>query len=225
MRTKMAALVTVCAVGLCQVVAQNAHLVPFASSGNGVELAIVNTSSVPLANVKVEAANVPSWLRFGVLEEQIDQIGANGEASAVFTFSVDKSAPVNKAHTLKFVISAPTGEKWTKEITVAIAAPERFELFQNYPNPFSAKGGSAFGGNPSTAISYQLSGDGWVSLKIFDVLGREVAVPLEGERVAGYHREEWDGSRVSSGMYIYQLTATSKEGNRNVARKTMLLLK
>ena len=190
MRKKMAALVVVCVAGLCQVAAQNAHLVPFGSSGNGVEIAIVNTSSIPLANIKIEATHVPSWLRFGAMEERIGQIGANGEASAVFTFSVDKSAPVNKAHTLKFVISAPTGEKWTKEITVAIAAPERFELFQNYPNPF----------NPSTAISYQLSGEGWVSLKIFDVLGREVAVPVEGERVAGYHREEWDGTRASSGM-------------------------
>jgi hypothetical protein len=54
---------------------------------------------------------------------------------------------------------------WTKEITVAVAAPNKFEVFQNYPNP----------SNPTTAISYQLTANSSVSLKVYNLLGQEVA--------------------------------------------------
>ena len=125
--------------------------------------------------------------------------------------------------TLKFVITTPSGEQWTKEITVAVAAPEKFEMYQNYPNPF----------NPSTAISYQLpalsgvegSAVSRVSLKIFNLLGQEVASLVDGDRLAGYHQETWDATRCASGVYIYQLIAADERGSKQVVRKRMLLLK
>ncbi|HTY39168.1 MAG TPA: T9SS type A sorting domain-containing protein [Bacteroidota bacterium] len=88
--------------------------------------------------------------------------------------------------------------------------PIRFELFQNYPNPF----------NPSTAITYQLPADSFVSLKVFDSLGREIA-SLAGERqTAGTHTIQWDASHVPSGVYYYRLDASS---NHQVRK--MLVLK
>jgi len=76
--------------------------------------------------------------------------------------------------------------------------PTNYELFQNYPNPF----------NPTTRIKYSLPEDGFVSLKIFDILGREVATLVNEEKTAGYYEAEFNPNQfggASSGIYIYQL--------------------
>jgi len=126
--------------------AQTAHHIPFASTGNTIELTVANGSTVAASQVKIEATNIPSWLRFASAEQTLRSINANEEATALFSFSVEKSAPVNREHRLQFRISTSDGQQWTKEIAIVIAAPEQFELFQNYPNPF----------NPTTTIAYQL---------------------------------------------------------------------
>lgn len=75
--------------------------------------------------------------------------------------------------------------------------PSQFRLNQNYPNPF----------NPSTIISYQIPDVADVSLKVYDILGREVMTLVKGKQVAGLHTVAFDGSRLSSGVYLYRLTA------------------
>jgi len=75
--------------------------------------------------------------------------------------------------------------------------PVQFELFQNYPNPF----------NPTTTIKYSVAEPGIVSLKVFDILGREVATLVNERKPAGYYEVSFDGSELSSGIYFYQLTA------------------
>jgi len=196
-------------------VGQQAYPLPFASVGNSIELTVANNSLIPLSAVKVEAKNAPSWIRYASEEQTFQTIAANREARALFSFSVRKDAPVNERHTLLFTITTQTGESWSKEITISVNPPDRFELFQNYPNPF----------NPSTAISYQLSADSRVSLRIYDLLGREVATLVDQDKPAGFHQETWNAAPYSSGMYIYQLTYTDQQGNRQFHRKTMLLVK
>jgi hypothetical protein len=193
----------------------SAYQLPFASTGNTVELTVANTATTPLTGVKVDAMEIPPWLKFTSAEQRIALLKAQQEIAATFTFSVDKTAPVQKNQTLKFVITTPSGEQWTKEITVAVAVPEKFEVYQNFPNPF----------NPSTVISYQLTAVSKVSLKIYNMLGQEVASLVDGDRLAGYHQEMWDATRCASGVYIYQLVATDDKGQKQVARKRMLLLK
>ncbi len=73
--------------------------------------------------------------------------------------------------------------------------PLTFELYQNYPNPF----------NPKTVISYQLLVNSYVSLKVYDVLGKEVATIVDEYKPTGTYEVEFDGSRLSSGVYFYQL--------------------
>ena len=192
-----------------------AYQLPFASTGNTIELSVANTATSPLVGVKVEATEIPPWLKFTATEQRIALLKAQQEMIATFTFSVDKTAPVQKNQTLKFVITAPSGEKWTKEITVAVAAPAKFDVYQNYPNPF----------NPSTAISYQLTANSTMSLKIYNLLGQEVASLVDGDRLAGYHQEMWDATRCASGVYIYQIIATDEHGTKQIAHRRMLLLK
>ena len=102
---------------------------------------------------------------------------------------------------------------------VAVSAsgplPAAYALEQNYPNPF----------NPSTEIRYQLPADSRVSVKIFNLLGEEVATLVNGEQAAGNRSVQWNAS-VPSGIYFYQLEATGLAGARSSyheVRKMMLL--
>lgn len=191
------------------------YQLPFASVGNSIELSIANAASLPLSQVTVEAAAVPGWIRFKDTRQTLPLLKANQELPVLFTFSVDKTAPVEKEETIAFRILSSTGETWAKEIRVKVAPPERFELFHNYPNPF----------NPTTTISYQLPTDSRVHLKVFDLLGREVATVVDETEAAGYYQKRFDATRLSSGMYVYQVVATDKQGNRQIARKAMVLVK
>jgi len=60
---------------------------------------------------------------------------------------------------------------------------------------------------------------------VFDLLGREVATVVDETEAAGYYQKTFDATRVSSGMYVYQVVATDKQDNRQVVRKKMLILK
>ena len=84
-----------------------------------------------------------------------------------------------------------------------------FHLYQNYPNPF----------NPSTKISWQSPVSSWQSLKIFDVLGNEVASLVDEFKPVGMNEVDFDGSKFSSGIYFYQL----KAGNHFETKKMILL--
>ncbi|MBN8546528.1 MAG: T9SS type A sorting domain-containing protein [Ignavibacteria bacterium] len=88
-------------------------------------------------------------------------------------------------------------------------SPVSFTLSQNYPNPF----------NPSTTISFSLANDGFVSVKIFNILGELVAEPLSGQLAAGNHKINFDASNLQSGVYIYSVT---QNGN-SLSRKMTLL--
>ena len=87
--------------------------------------------------------------------------------------------------------------------------PREYSLDQNYPNPF----------NPSTTIRYSIAQQAPVSLEIFDLSGNLVATLVNGEQQAGIHQVTFDASRLSSGLYLYHLTA----GSFSVSQKLLLL--
>lgn len=89
------------------------------------------------------------------------------------------------------------------------AIPNVYQLYQNYPNPF----------NPVTTIRFDLPVSGFVSLTIYDLLGREVATLVNEEREAGLHAVHFDGSKFSSGAYIYKI----QSGNFTAAKKLLLM--
>ncbi|MEQ9308789.1 MAG: T9SS type A sorting domain-containing protein [Balneolaceae bacterium] len=111
--------------------------------------------------------------------------------------------------------AAPDGSRFSLLIEPGTDAtnndlPTQFKLNQNYPNPF----------NPSTNIEFELPIQSNVSLKIYDLLGREVATIVNSELEAGMHTYFWDAANLSSGIYIYRLISRN-----NVITKKMTLIK
>lgn len=84
-----------------------------------------------------------------------------------------------------------------------------FHLFQNYPNPF----------NPGTKIGFQISAHGYVSIKLYDILGREVTTLVNEVKPAGSHEVGWDATHFGSGVYYYRLSV----GGLTVTRKMLLM--
>jgi hypothetical protein len=87
--------------------------------------------------------------------------------------------------------------------------PETFELNQNYPNPF----------NPTTTIGYSVPQLGFISLKVYNVLGQEVATLFSGMQRPGNYTALFDAGRLASGVYFYRLQA----GNIQITKKLVVM--
>ncbi|MGE5315104.1 MAG: sugar-binding protein [Acidobacteriota bacterium] len=101
------------------------------------------------------------------------------------------------------------GAKWTTGVAQTSQVAKSFELSQNYPNPF----------NPSTKINYSIAKASQVSLKVFDVLGREVASLVNGYQPAGTYTVSFDAGKLAAGMYVYRIDA----GSFSVVKKMLLV--
>lgn len=98
--------------------------------------------------------------------------------------------------------------EYSDEIEVDVQPVKEFALYQNYPNPF----------NPATKISWQIPASGNVSLKVYNILGNEVATVFEGYQNAGRYDLTFDGSQLSSGVYILKFVS----GNYTDIKKMIL---
>lgn len=116
----------------------------------------------------------------------------------------------NKNNVLQYQAVHCTVEYGTfSDIHENILSPFLFSLSQNYPNPF----------NPSTSINFTLPKGGFTSLKIYDILGKEVATLCNEELNAGNYTRSWDAANYSSGVYFYKLSA----GNYSETKKMMMI--
>ncbi|MEO8513016.1 MAG: T9SS type A sorting domain-containing protein [Ignavibacteria bacterium] len=93
---------------------------------------------------------------------------------------------------------------------IVIGNPGKYELSQNYPNP----------SNPKTKINFSVPFDSKISIKVYDMLGREAAVLLDGFVKAGYNSVEFDGSNLASGVYFYKIESVDF-----IETKKMILVK
>lgn len=95
------------------------------------------------------------------------------------------------------------------------AIPGEFSLLQNYPNPF----------NPTTTIGFSLTNAGRVSLKVYDVLGREVRTLLDGTKGPGEYHVTFNAAGLPSGVYLYRLTVVEKNGRCLSSARKLILTK
>lgn len=106
---------------------------------------------------------------------------------------------------------------WRRDLTEIIGinkistnVPDKYLLYQNYPNPF----------NPSTVIKYQIKDSRFVTLKVYDILGKEVATLVNEKQTPGVYEVKFDGLGLSSGIYFYKLVT-----NNFSKTKKLILLK
>lgn len=136
-----------------------------------------------------------------------DDGGGNYTFFSGYAYDITGAYPPNDAGLTAFYV-APVQIQFTA-VDDNPSAVNSFELGQNYPNPF----------NPSTQIKYSISENSNVVLKIFDMLGREVATLVNKTQEAGSYTINFDASKLSSGMYVYSLNA----GNYSATKKMMLM--
>ncbi len=120
------------------------------------------------------------------------------------------SHTVDATYPVWFII----GTRTTGVQTVHQNAPVVFQLMQNYPNPF----------NPTTTINYQLANSSHVVLKVYDILGREVATLVSGLQAAGSHSIVFNASNIASGVYFCRLSATGQDGAVSYASSRKMIL-
>lgn len=126
-----------------------------------------------------------------------------------YSYIDDNVMPGKYFYRLKQVDFDGTNE-YSDIVEVDFVGPTEFRLNQNYPNPF----------NPSTVISYALPGTEFVTIKVYDMLGNEVAVLVSEEKTAGNHITAFNSTGLSSGTYYYRIQAGSFSDT-----KKMILLK
>ena len=142
--------------------------------------------------------------------EKISFVPGHGTttASKNYSFTDENVLPGIYSYRLK-QINLDGSFSYSEIIEVEVTAPLVFSLEQNYPNPF----------NPTTNIKFQIADFGSVSLKIYDVLGNEVAQLVNEEKEAGTYNYNWDASNLTSGIYFYKLQA----GDFTQTKKMILL--
>jgi hypothetical protein len=173
--------------------------------GTGVELVWKTATEINNHGFEIERSEKQNgiWNKIGFVE-------GHGTTNAPKSYSfVDASAVGTISYRLKQVDNDGSFE-YSNQVEVTVAAPVEFALMQNHPNPF----------NPATSIRYQVAAPGHVSLKVYDMLGKEVATLVNGMQDAGAKIAKLDASQLPSGIYFYTLRT-----NNFTATKKMLLLK
>jgi beta-lactamase superfamily II metal-dependent hydrolase len=169
---------------------------PTASGGGAVATAVPSAANTTVNQGSVTNSTYTSFTNgyFGFMA--VHSSGTSARAGAEFDqlyFDISSSSPLGKP-----VISP--------EI---VSMPSDFQLYQNFPNPF----------NPSTVIKFQIPDASVVTLKVYDLLGREVSSLVNGQLEVGNHETVWNADKYPSGIYIYRLSA----GNFTETRKMLLL--
>ncbi len=203
------------------------------TSGNGLVYAYARPQNGSDGIVAVNFSPDPQDITLSLLNSVIDSTLLDGKAYILSdlyndtSFSVKFSGGVASVHlSLKgygssVCILADSVKRLSLPVLLSVkkdlveSIPTAFMLHQNYPNPF----------NPVTTIAYDLPSEAIVSLRIFNILGEEVASLTQGRQVQGRHVVQWNGmtssgQSCSSGVYFYRL-----ETGSNVIVKRMMLLK
>ena len=161
---------------------------PFQYTGGNllVEICYNNSSYTEYSTVNSTAATGMFWGRYSDL--------SSGDGCSTTSWA-QSTPPPGRANT-RLSLSPITGIVGNEN-----GVPKSFELKQNYPNPF----------NPVTKINYAVPRAEFVTIKIFDILGREVSTLVNGKLEAGFYTFDFDATSLSSGVYLYKMNAGSFE--------------
>ncbi|HMN49109.1 MAG TPA: T9SS type A sorting domain-containing protein [Ignavibacteriaceae bacterium] len=179
--------------------------------GNAVQLNWKTATETNNSGFEIlKSVNGSKFSRIGFVE-------GNGTTTESKSYSfVDRSvkAGENYGYRLKQIDLDGTFE-YSKVVNVSGITPSEFSLDQNYPNPF----------NPSTNVSFSVPVKSNVTIEVFNLIGQKVMTLAQGEFEAGKHSVQLNGSSMSSGIYLFKLTAVGENGSQFTSSKKMTLLK
>ena len=173
---------------------------------NNVKLIWTTSTETNNSGFEVERAEVRSQnLEFS----KVGFVSGQGTKNTSTNYSFeDKNLNTGKyKYRLKQVDNNGNYEYFELNGEVEIGVPRKYDVSQNYPNPF----------NPVTKINFDLPENGLVNIRLYDILGREVAVIVNEVRNAGYHTVQFDGSKLSSGIYFYKMNAGKFSGVKKMS--------
>ena len=164
-----------------------------------------NSMITKLQDWKSNGSQNPNWVKVGFVD-------GNGSSNLMNDYSfVDKSVPSGRYYYRLKQIDDDRKYRFSKQVEVVInKLPAYFLLVQNYPNPF----------NPTTTIEFAIPSANIVQVKVFNILGMEVAALLNELKQAGKHTVEFDAGNLASGIYFYKVVSGD-----NLEIKKMILLK
>jgi hypothetical protein len=141
-------------------------------------------------DIERKLSGTESWQKVGF-------IGGNGTSNVpkIYLFTDRNLSSGKYNYRLKQIDFNGNFEYHSLNNLVEIGTPTKFDLSQNYPNPF----------NPSTKIDFNIPNDGFVSLKVFNISGKDVATLVSEFKTSGYHTINFNASNLSSGIYYYRL--------------------
>jgi uncharacterized delta-60 repeat protein len=144
--------------------------------------------------VERQQAGSNNWSDIGFVQ-------GNGTANEAndYTFTDNKLTKGNYKYRLKQIDYNGNYEYHALNTDVIVGTPQNFDISQNYPNP----------SNPKSKIDFNMPFDGKVSLKVYDITGKEMAVLVDEFRAADFYSVEFDGSKLSSGVYFYNISSGS----------------
>jgi hypothetical protein len=153
-----------------------------------------------------------SWSKVGFVPGK----GTTNEQT-LYTYKDNKLASGKYQYRLKQVDYNSNYEYFTlnSPAEIVIGVPGTADLFQNYPNP----------SNPSSKVDFQIPFDSKVSLRVYDITGKEVSVLINSQLEAGYYTSEFNGSNMASGVYFYRLIAESNDGQKFTKTMKLVLIK
>ncbi len=171
--------------------------------GNRAELKWNTATETNNYGFDIERKTVPEGAndRTGATEnwEKIGFVGGLGTSSSPNSYAFTDPAPYAGLTLYRLKQVDRDGAFAYSQIAAIVNnnTPTEFKLLQNYPNPF----------NPATTIQYSIPADNKVPIKVFDMLGAEVATLVDGNCAAGNHQVEFDASKLSAGTYVYTIAA------------------
>lgn len=179
----------------------------FTADVNGYDVVLNWTTSTETNNAgfSVERkVNNGNWITLGF-------INGHGSSTEINHYSfIDRNVPVGDYSYRLKQTDYDGSYKYSNEISAEVKIVNSFGLLQNYPNPF----------NPTTSIKYRIPSDEFVSLKIYDILGREVSTLVNQKQSRGEYTVRFDASNLNSGVYFYTISAGTYKDT-----KKMLLTK
>jgi hypothetical protein len=180
-------------------------------SGRDVKLNWITASEENNKGFDVERMNTTnnSWEKFGFVK-------GNGTVSHIsnYSFTDSKLNAGKYSYRLKQIDNNGNYKYYNLSNTIEIGLPGKYNLSQNYPNPF----------NPVTRIDYDLPKDSKISIKLYDITGREIMTLVNTQQSAGNYTVQVNANNLASGIYIYSLVANS-DGNQTVISKKMNVIK